>query len=63
MKITILTIGNRGDVQPFVALSLGLKQVGHEIKIVTHSVNNFREKHLIFKNSLEPVFGIRSARN
>ena len=38
MKITILTIGTRGDVQPFIALSLGLKQAGYEIKIVTHSI-------------------------
>lgn len=38
MKITILTIGTRGDVQPFVALGLGLKQAGHTIKIVTHPI-------------------------
>ena len=38
MKITILTIGTRGDVQPLIALGLGLKQAGHSIKIVTHSI-------------------------
>ena len=30
MNITILTIGSRGDVQPFVALGVGLKEAGHE---------------------------------
>ena len=38
MKITILTIGTRGDVQPLIALGLGLKQAGYSIKIVTHSI-------------------------
>ena len=36
MKITILTVGTRGDVQPFVALGIGLKKAGYEIQIVTH---------------------------
>lgn len=35
MKICILTIGTRGDVQPYVALGLGLKAVGHEVTIAT----------------------------
>ena len=38
MKITILSIGNRGDVQPFIALSLSLKQAEYTIKIVTYSI-------------------------
>ena len=38
MEITILTIGTRGDVQPFIALGLGLKQAGYEVKIVTHLI-------------------------
>jgi sterol 3beta-glucosyltransferase len=37
MKITILSIGTRGDVQPFIALGLALKQAGYAIEIVTHS--------------------------
>lgn len=36
MKITILTTGSRGDVQPFIALGQGLQQVGHQVKIATH---------------------------
>jgi sterol 3beta-glucosyltransferase len=35
MKIYILTIGTRGDVQPYIALGLGLKSVGHEVTIAT----------------------------
>ena len=30
MKITLLTAGSRGDVQPFVALAQGLKRAGHD---------------------------------
>jgi sterol 3beta-glucosyltransferase len=33
MHITILAHGSRGDVQPYVALGLGLKQAGHSIRI------------------------------
>ncbi|WP_375511665.1 glycosyltransferase [uncultured Nostoc sp.] len=33
MRITILTIGTRGDVQPFVALGLGLQQAGHTVQL------------------------------
>jgi sterol 3beta-glucosyltransferase len=35
MNITILTIGSRGDVQPFVALGVGLKGAGHEVTLAT----------------------------
>ncbi|KAF8635973.1 hypothetical protein AX15_000137 [Amanita polypyramis BW_CC] len=31
-----LTIGSRGDVQPYIALGLGLKQYNHRVTIVTH---------------------------
>ncbi|KAG6836686.1 hypothetical protein H0H93_004976 [Arthromyces matolae] len=31
-----LTIGSRGDVQPYIALSLGLMKEGHRVTIVTH---------------------------
>jgi len=37
MRITILTVGSRGDVQPFIALGLGLQQAGHTVQLVTHS--------------------------
>jgi sterol 3beta-glucosyltransferase len=35
MKITILTVGSRGDIQPFVALGLGLQQAGHHVTVCT----------------------------
>lgn len=35
MKILIVTIGTRGDVQPYVALGRALKGSGHEITICT----------------------------
>jgi sterol 3beta-glucosyltransferase len=33
MNITILTAGSRGDIQPFIALGVGLKQAGHSIRL------------------------------
>ncbi|MCB8988485.1 MAG: glycosyltransferase family 1 protein [Ardenticatenaceae bacterium] len=35
MKILILAIGSRGDVQPYVALGHGLQQMGHEVALCT----------------------------
>lgn len=34
MKITILTSGTRGDLQPYLALGVGLNQAGHHVKMV-----------------------------
>ncbi|KAL7268034.1 Sterol 3-beta-glucosyltransferase [Rhizina undulata] len=44
MMITCLTIGSRGDVQPFLALCKGLMKDGHKVRIATH---------LEFKESVE----------
>jgi sterol 3beta-glucosyltransferase len=35
-QITILTVGSRGDVQPYCALALGLKQAGFQVRIATN---------------------------
>lgn len=35
MRLTLLTIGSRGDVQPMVALGQGLRREGHEVRIAT----------------------------
>ena len=35
MNVAILTVGSRGDVQPFVALGVGLKEAGHEVTLAT----------------------------
>ena len=36
LRVTCLTIGSRGDVQPYIALCKGLKEEGHRPKIATH---------------------------
>jgi len=36
VKITILTAGTRGDVQPYVAIGIGLQYKGHKVTIATH---------------------------
>ncbi|THV05295.1 UDP-Glycosyltransferase/glycogen phosphorylase [Dendrothele bispora CBS 962.96] len=36
LHFVCLTIGSRGDVQPYIALGIGLKREGHEVTIVTH---------------------------
>lgn len=36
MHITIVTLGSRGDVQPFIALGMGLKRAGYEIRFATY---------------------------
>lgn len=33
MKIVIVTNGSQGDVQPFLALAVGLKQAGHAVRL------------------------------
>ena len=37
LRITCLTIGSRGDVQPYIALCKGLLEDGHKPKIATHA--------------------------
>jgi sterol 3beta-glucosyltransferase len=37
MRITILTIGSRGDVQPYVALGKGLQAAGHQVCVATEA--------------------------
>lgn len=36
MQLAIITIGSRGDVQPYVALGLGLQAAGYRVKLITH---------------------------
>lgn len=49
MRIVILTTGSRGDVQPYIALGLGLKSKGHNVCILTHD----EFKDFIIENGLE----------
>lgn len=42
MRTTILTYGSRGDVQPFLALAVGLQKVGHQVKLAApHRFESF----------------------
>ena len=38
MHVTLLTIGSRGDVQPYIALGAGLKAAGHTVRLATHTI-------------------------
>jgi sterol 3beta-glucosyltransferase len=51
MKITILTYGSRGDVQPFLPLSLGLISNGHSVKLAAPA----RFKDLVEEHNIDFV--------
>ena len=55
MKIAIMAMGSRGDVQPYLALGKGLKAAGHFVRLITHQ--NF--ERLVTSHELEiyPVKG------
>lgn len=55
MRIAILAMGSRGDVQPYIALGKGLKAAGHIVRLITHE--NFEA--LVRSHELEfcPVKG------
>jgi sterol 3beta-glucosyltransferase len=36
MRIAIIAMGSRGDVQPYLALGKGLKDAGHLVRLITH---------------------------
>lgn len=55
LRITCLTIGSRGDVQPYVALGKRLIAEGHHVRIATHArFKGFVEQHGI---EFAPVAG------
>ncbi|KAL7595221.1 hypothetical protein Lser_V15G30855 [Lactuca serriola] len=37
LKIAILVVGTRGDVQPFLAMSKKLQEFGHHVRLATHA--------------------------
>jgi sterol 3beta-glucosyltransferase len=55
MRIAIIALGSRGDVQPYIALGQGLKDAGHVVRLLTHQ--NFEA--LVTSSGLEiwPVRG------
>jgi len=52
MKIVIMTIGSRGDIQPFIALALGLRDAGHDVTLASH---------LVYKPFIEEDFKLKYA--
>ena len=34
-RITILALGSRGDVQPYITLGQGLQAAGHQVRVAT----------------------------
>ena len=36
MKLVILAMGSRGDVQPLVGLAIGLQEAGYDVKFASH---------------------------
>ncbi|KAF2070926.1 hypothetical protein CYY_007750 [Polysphondylium violaceum] len=52
MKIVIMTIGSRGDIQPFIALALGLREMGHDVTLASH---------LVYKDFIEKDFKLKYA--
>ena len=37
MRLTVLALGTRGDVVPYLALGLGLQEAGHEVIIAAYA--------------------------
>ena len=38
VRITLLTLGSRGDVQPYLALATGLKHAGYSVRVASHAI-------------------------
>lgn len=55
MKINILTVGSRGDVQPYLALGVGLQQAGHQVQLTTHET--FKELIIRYGLDFFPIGG------
>jgi UDP:flavonoid glycosyltransferase YjiC (YdhE family) len=53
--LTIVTAGSRGDVQPYVALALGLRRGGYDVRVATHET--FRDFVGAHGLAFEPIAG------
>jgi len=54
-KVTIMTTGSRGDIQPFVAIGIALKKAGYDVRVLTQPskthamlLDDFGLKHVPF---------------
>ena len=60
MIVTVLAIGSRGDVQPYVALADGLHRAGHVVRFVT--TTDFADFAREYDLAVEPVpFSVQAA--
>lgn len=55
MRIAIIALGSRGDVQPYVALAKGLKAAGHNVRLLSHE--NFAELAKAHDLEFWPMYG------
>ncbi|MCL4267645.1 MAG: glycosyltransferase [Anaerolineae bacterium] len=55
MRIAIIALGSRGNVQPYIALGKGLKEAGHTVRLVTHE--NFEALVTAYALEFWPVRG------
>lgn len=53
MKITMLTFGSRGDVEPYLALAVGLQKRGHAVTIV--APDKYRDWIASYQVSFHPL--------
>lgn len=56
MKITIVAMGSRGDVEPYIALGKGLKRAGHEVYMPVSEI--FKEMVLNAGLIYFPIIGV-----
>jgi sterol 3beta-glucosyltransferase len=55
MKTIILTIGSRGDVQPYIALAMGLQEAGIQVTVATHPMmRSLVESHGVSFTPISP---------
>lgn len=55
MRVAVLAMGSRGDVWPYLALALGLKEAGHEVRFAAYT--NFEEEVRARGLEYAPVLG------
>jgi sterol 3beta-glucosyltransferase len=55
MRIAIIALGSRGDVQPYVALGKGLKSAGHQVRLLSHE--NFARLATAHDLEFCPMYG------
>ena len=55
MKIGIFTYGTRGDLQPYIAIALGLRKRGNEVMIAAAA--DFRQLVEGYGISFHPLYG------